>query len=110
MVIGVIDGHNMKTTQKGTRVEAKCASELKAQGYLVWKTIRVQYQNIDLFGLFDVVALAADGSHLLFVQCKSNRCDTKTRDAVKALKMPPCCQKWIYIWKDRKYWIKEFYE
>ena len=87
-----------------------CEDELKKLGYTTWKTIRVKYQNIDLFGLFDVLGLAQDGSHLLFIQCKSNRCDTETRDKIAKLKMPKCCQKWIYIWKDRKYWIKEYYD
>lgn len=95
---------------KGHRIEKLCADELKEKGYLIWKTLRVKYQNIDLFGLFDVVALHPEGEHLLFIQCKSNRSDVKTRDAVKALKMPVACQKWIYIWKDRKYWIKEYYD
>ena len=95
---------------KGHRIEKLCADELKEKGYIIWKTLRVKYQNIDLFGLFDVVALHPKGDHLLFIQCKSNRADNKTRDAVKALKMPSNCQKWIWIWKDYKYWIKEFYE
>jgi len=95
---------------KGHRIEKLCADELKEKGYIIWKTLRVKYQNIDLFGLFDVVALHREGAHMLFIQCKSNRVDNKTRDAVKALKMPPDCQKWIWIWKDYKYWIKEFYE
>lgn len=100
----------MKKVAKGQRIEKACEDELKKQGYLTWKTIRVRYQNLDLFGLFDVMGLAADGSHLIFVQCKSNRCDGKTRDAVAKLKMPEDCQKWIWIWKDRKYWIKEKYD
>jgi len=94
---------------KGQRKEKICADELKAQGYLTWKTIRHRFLNIDLFGLFDVVGLAADGSHLLFIQVKSNRVDNETRDKIRALKMPKCCKKWIWIWKDRKGWIKEFY-
>ena len=96
---------------KGTRKEKACADELQAKGYLTWKVINVKYQSLDLFGLFDVCALAPDGSHLLFIQTKSNRCDTKTRDAIKALRMPEgVCEKWIWIWKDRKYWVKEFYD
>ena len=110
-------------TAKGKRKEKACADELKAQGYtqdkifvrrgkkmvpapLIWKTIRVQYQNIDMFGLFDVVALHPEGEHILFIQTKSNRCDGLTKDKIKALKVPPGCQKWIWIWKDRKYWEK----
>ncbi len=97
-------------TAKGYRVEKLCADGLKEKGYTIWKSIRVKYCNIDLFGLFDVVALSPKGKHLLFIQVKSNRVDNKMRDAVKALEMPECCQKWIWIWKDRKYWVKEFYE
>jgi len=96
--------------KKGYRVEKACADALKEEGYVIWKTIRVQYQNIDLFGLFDVVALHPEGEHIKFIQCKSNRVDNKTRDAIKAFKMPPSCEKWIWIWKDRKYWVKEFYD
>jgi len=95
---------------KGYRIEKACEDELKAKGYTTWKTIRIQYQNLDLFGIFDVCGVSADGSHMVFIQCKSNRCDNKTRDAIKAFKMPEYCEKWIWVWKDRKYWIKELYE
>ena len=100
----------VKTVHKGYRVEKKCADELREKGYLIWKTIRVQYQNIDLFGLFDVLALHPDGDHLLFIQCKTNQVRNDVRDAIKKLKLPESCQKWIWIWKDRKGWIKEFYD
>ena len=100
----------IKTVCKGYRIEKACEDELKTEGYFTWKTIRVQYQNIDLFGLFDVLGLASDGSHLKFIQCKSNRCDNKTREAINNLKMPKSCRKEIWIWKDRKHWIKEYYE
>ena len=99
----------MKPSRKGTRIEKRCADELKAEGYLTWKTIRVQYQNIDVFGLFDVLGLAEDGSHLLMIQCKSNRCDNKLRDKIRALKVPPRIKKEIWIWKDRRGWVKEYY-
>ena len=95
---------------KGTRKEKACADELKAQGYLIWKVVRVKYQSLDLFGLFDVLARSPDGKKLLFIQTKSNRCDTETRDKIKAFILPENCEKWIWIWKDRKYWIKEFYD
>lgn len=98
------------TANKGSRKEKLCADELQAQGYRTWKVINVKWQNLDLFGLFDVCALASDGSHLLFIQVKSNRCDTASRNAIRALKMPKVCEKWIWIWKDQRGWIKEFYE
>ena len=94
---------------KGTRKEKACADELEAKGYITRKSIRVKYQKVDFFG-FDIMALAKDGSHMLFVQVKSNRCDMKTRDAIKKLKLPPSIKKEIWIWKDRKYWRKEYYD
>ena len=98
------------TVKKGYRTEKRCADELKEQGYIIWKTIRVKFQNIDLFGLFDVVALHPQGEHILFIQCKTNRADNKMRDAIRDLKMPRSCRKEMWIWKDRKGWVKEYYE
>ena len=94
---------------KGTRKEKACADELEAKGYIIRKSIRIKYQKVDFFG-FDVMALAADGSHMLFVQVKSNRCDTATRDRIKKLKLPASIKKEIWIWKDRKYFVKEYYD
>ena len=94
---------------KGTRKEKACADELIAMGYLTRKSIRVKYQSIDFFG-FDVMALAADGSHFLFVQVKSNSCSMKDRDRVKNIVLPKGVKKEIWIWKDGKYWIKEYYD
>lgn len=99
----------MNKIAKGYRVEKRCADSLKADGYRVWKTIRVRFQDLDLWGLFDVVALHPQGEHILFIQCKSERVDNKMRDAIRALKMPVGCQKWVWIWKLKKGWVKEFY-
>jgi hypothetical protein len=99
----------MNKIGKGYRVEKRCADELKAQGYLIWKTVRVAYCKLDLFGLFDVVALHPQGELILFIQAKTNRVDNETRDQIRALRLPAGCQKWIWIWKDRRGWVKEFY-
>ena len=45
----------IKTVRKGYRIEKACEDELKTEGYFTWKTIRVQYQNIDLFGLLSLL-------------------------------------------------------
>lgn len=94
---------------KGSRFEKIAADELKAKGYLVWKTIRVKYQNIDLWGLFDLAAVASDGSHLLFVQCKSTRADNAARKAIRKFKLPPNCRKEMWIRK-HGFWVKESYD
>lgn len=96
--------------KKGYRAEKRCADELKARGYIVWKSIRVQYCNIDLWELFDVAALHPEGDHILFIQVKSNRVTNEVRDKIRSLKVPLGAQKWIWIWRDREGWIKEFYE
>jgi len=96
----------MNKVNKGYRTEKRCKDELEAQGYLVWKTMRVAYANIDLWGIFDVAALAPNGSHIMFIQCKTNRCDNATKERIGALKMPLGCSKWIWIWRDRNGWEK----
>ena len=96
----------MSRVAKGQRNEKKCADELKAQGYLVWKTIRHRFLNIDLFGLFDVAALAADGSHLILIQVKSNKVEKSVLDKIAALPVPPGVKKQVWVWKDRQGWEK----
>ena len=93
----------MSKVAKGKRAEKRCADELKAQGYHTWKTIRHQFLNIDFLGVFDVVGLAGDGSHMRFIQVKSNRpADKKTRQAIEDMKMPSSCYKEIWVWYDYK--------
>jgi len=107
---------NINKVNKGYRIEKMCADELEQEGYLVWKTIRVKFQNIDLWGLFDVVCLAKDGSHFRFVQVKSGYCPNKVKEQIKNLKMPDFAQKeiWQYFPKNnkgkRKGWLKEVVE
>ncbi len=95
---------------KGQRREAACAAELKAAGWNVWATIRVKYRNIDLWQLFDVAAQDPKTGALLFIQVKSNRCDTETRDRIRAFKVPEGVRKEVWIHKDGKGWIKERYD
>jgi len=99
----------MDRAAKGGRAEKRCADELRAAGYPhIWKSIRVRFQNIDLFGLFDICALKADGSEMLLIQVKSNRrCDKPTREAIRALGVPEGVSKQVWVWYDRKGWKKE---
>jgi len=97
----------MNTVKKGSRNEKKCADIFRGKGWAVWKTFRSKFMNLDMFGLFDVVCLHPGGHKMLFIQVKSNRCDKKTRDAIRAFKMPPHCEKWVWIWHDRKGWTME---
>ena len=97
----------MTAVAKGGRTEKKCSDELKAQGYLIWKTIRHKFLDIDLFGLFDICALHPEGKHIRFIQCKTNRkADKATREAIENLAMPEGCIKEIWVWFDRKGFTK----
>ncbi len=94
---------------KGTRKEKACADELERLGYITRKPVRTKYQKVDFFG-FDIMALAADGSHMIFVQVKSNRATKKDKNAVRDIKFPKYIKKQIWIWKDRKGFTKECYD
>ena len=100
----------INTVEKGKRNEARCRVELISCGCEVWSPTWSTYQSKDIFRLFDVIAVSPGKNQLLFIQVKSNRCDKKTRERIKKFKMPKCCSKEIWIWKDRKGWVKEFYE
>jgi Holliday junction resolvase-like predicted endonuclease len=93
-------GIEMSKVAKGYRGEKICADYYKTRGYLIWKTIRHRFLNIDLFGLFDVVALAPDGSELVFIQVKTGYCDSATLKSIAELKMPSGCKK--AIWDNRR--------
>jgi hypothetical protein len=94
----------MNRLKKGYRNEKRCEDQLKSLGYTTWRTKRVSYANLDMFGLFDVVAVAPGGKHLLFIQVKSNVCSKKVQEQIAAFKMPPSCHKQIWIWIDRWKW------
>lgn len=108
---------DINKNKKGYRIEKMCEDELKEQGYKTWKTIRHRFLRIDLFGLFDVVGLAADGSHLRFIQCKSGYCPNEVKNKIRELKMPSVCKKEVWMYFDarktggkRHGWTKEIIE
>jgi len=89
---------------KGQRKEKMCFDELKDYPYR-WKTIRHRFLNIDIFGLFDVVA--ANEQEMRFIQVKSGYCPNEVREKIRACKLPPCCKKEIWMWFDHEGWRKE---
>jgi Holliday junction resolvase len=96
----------MNRVAKGSRVEKRCADELRAEGYRVTKAVRTRFNKIDILDLFDVIGLAADGSHVRLIQVKSNKCDKATIERIRALKVPDSIFKELWIWHDRKGWEK----
>ncbi|MFZ5985518.1 MAG: hypothetical protein ACOYWZ_00110 [Bacillota bacterium] len=60
----------MNKTLKGRTAEKQCEKQLISEGYtLTWKTIRSKWQNIDYFGLFDVIG--RKGKNTIYVQVKT---------------------------------------
>ena len=91
---------------KGHRKEKRCYDDLKAEGYsLLWKTIRHKFLNIDLFGLFDV--LACDGVEFRFIQVKTGYVANTVREAIRKIKLPSNCKKEIWAWFDNEGWRRE---
>lgn len=101
----------MNKAAKGTRIEKKAEDELKKQGYITWRVRRNKFANMDLWGLFDVCGWKKTWElykpTFIFVQCKSNRADKKTINAVKEFKysITDCCESEIraeiWVWHDR---------
>ena len=77
----------MNKTAKGTRNEKKCEDDLIEAGYTTWRTNRNKYLNLDMFGLFDCCGCSKDGSHMIFVQVKSNRCSKAVKESIREFKM-----------------------
>ena len=104
---------NINKVNKGYRIEKRCEDELRDEGYLTWKTVRVKFLSIDLFGLFDVLGLHSDGTHFRFIQCKSGYCPNSVKDEIRRMKMPPNSIKEVWQWFDKRGtgkqsgWLKE---
>jgi hypothetical protein len=90
--------------KKGYRKEKIAFDELANYPYR-WKTMRNKWCNLDLFREFDV--MVANDKELRFIQVKSNGCGNDVRERIKAIKLPKCCKKELWIWKDNKGWSKE---
>ena len=91
----------MNKTAKGTRIEKKAEDTLKQQGYITWRVRRNKFANMDMFQLFDVVAVCCGGAYMRFIQVKSNRVDKKTVDTIRLFGLPDDCYKEIWVWHDR---------
>jgi|GEM_PF-4149835 len=55
--------------QKGWRAENEVRKILEKLGYLVWKPTRTKFSSIDIFGLFDMIAVHPS-YRMLWVQVK----------------------------------------
>lgn len=61
----------MNTTAKGSRTEREILAYFKSLGYpICWKSVRNRYQNLDFFGLFDIVV--RNKEETIYIQVKTN--------------------------------------
>lgn len=86
----------------GTTNEKRCEDELIRRGYTTWRVRRTRFGNMDMFGLFDVVGVLADGTRMKFVQVKTNRVEGKVKTAIAAFPMPLTCDKEVWVWKTKE--------
>jgi len=95
----------MSNVHTGTVNEKRCEDQLKAYGYRTWRTRRQKFGNMDMFGLFDVVAVHNSGERvpsMLFIQVKTNRVDRKTIKAIEDFRLPPWCFKEVWVWQAKE--------
>ena len=70
----------MSTRRKGDKRERQCRNMLQNAGWEAHKKVNNTYDNSDIFGAFDVIAVREDKKPL-YIQVKSNR----TAGALKEL-------------------------
>lgn len=61
----------MNKTEKGRRIEREARRILEDEGWLVDKKPRTKWASVDLFCMFDLIAIKGDTARL--IQIKSNR-------------------------------------
>ncbi len=71
----------MNKVSKGNRNQNKARKLLESEGWKVYTAIRTKYHEIDILGLFDLIAYR-DG-YFKLIQVKSNVCDKETRDKIR---------------------------
>ena len=91
-----------KKYAKGRKVEYKAIRELMEAGYYPVRSAGSK-------GIFDVIGISA--VDFVLVQLKSNRkASPKEVRIIKKFPVPPNCKKQIWVWIDRKGWIKDCYD
>jgi hypothetical protein len=94
----------VNTYRKGNRAELEARRICEKDGAITWKPSRAKWQNNDIFGLFDFVALYPGDkfTEIRFIQVKSTRSDfSKAKKEITAwtkkynIKPPIWCEVWF---------------
>lgn len=100
----------MNLARKGKRKERQIEQELRKEGFTkFWRSLRVHYQNNDFFKMFDVVAHNPKTGEMRMIQSKYKSVPNAMRDEIRKLKITKIT-KWIYLWRDYRGAIKEYYD
>lgn len=91
----------VNTYRKGNRAELEARMMCEAEGALIWKPSRAKFQNNDIFGLFDFIAIYPTGN-LRLVQVKSSISNFyEARQFIRqfvltySIKPPIFCEVWL---------------
>ena len=88
-----------KNYQRGRRIEYKIIGELIKQGF-------VPIRSAGSHSIFDCIGIRED--KILFIQSKRSKGKyysfKKEIKEIKKLKVPKCCSKELWVWKDYKGW------
>lgn len=90
----------MNSIRKGRKNQARCAEAMRAEGYAVEVAKFSRWGSTDLWGLFDIAAVRADGVRL--IQVKTNRRESvELRGRIEMFAVPNCVLKEVWIYYDR---------
>lgn len=94
------NGGTINTVKKGNKNQNKARKLLEKRGWLVYTAIRVRFHEIDIWGLFDIIA-HKDG-YIKLIQVKSNHCPKEVIDRIKAF-----CTDGVFV--TREVWVYKDY-
>ncbi len=87
---------------KGRRIEYRAMEELTEAGYYPIRSAGSK-------GIFDVIGISS--TDFVLIQLKSNRKASPNEvEKIKKFPVPQNCKKQIWVWVDRKGWIKDCYK
>lgn len=89
-----------KNYRKGYKIERKIVLSLREDGFM-------SERSAGSHGLWDVVGVRGD--KILLIQAKSIKfgnsyCENESVKEFRKSKVPPCVEKYLYVWEDRKGW------
>jgi len=92
----------MNRTQKGKLIERKAQEIIALEGYWMEKARRAKFQQQDLFGCWDLMAVGK--KEIRFIQVSSERFSSRSRsdkERMFAFPCPPHASKEYWRWNEK---------